>query len=95
MFCKKKDENDPHNIFFNLSAPPPPTKKNLRGTNSEQYTPTSLSLLYILQLMHYRYDSTNIRKHKKNNTRQSINFTLTSEEYEELIATPWVMIIPT
>ena len=32
---------------------------------------------------------------KKNNTRQSINFTLTSEEYEELIATPWVMIIPT
>ena len=63
MFCKKKDENDPHNIFFNLSAPPP-TKKQ-RGTNSEQYTPTSLSLLYILQLMHYRYDSTNIRKHKK------------------------------
>ena len=27
MFCKKKDENDPHNIFFNLSAPPPPHKK--------------------------------------------------------------------
>ena len=28
MFCKKKDENDPQNIFFNLSAPKKITERD-------------------------------------------------------------------
>ena len=89
--CKRKDEILLSKYNFQPLYTHPP-KKNCAGQILNNIHPP-LTLLYILQLMDYRYDS--IRKHQKNKTRQSINFTLTSEEYEELIATPWVMITPT